>query len=62
VFEARPLYISEDFGQVRKLGRDGIITRVASVPGGVFTGVAVDPTGTVYLASRNRVRKLDAQG
>jgi trimeric autotransporter adhesin len=57
------LYITEDFGRVRKIAQNGIITRVATIPNvRDFTGVAVDPAGVVYLASRDRIRKIDAQG
>ena len=57
------LYITEEFGRVRKIDRNGIITTVAKVPNvGSFSGVAVDPAGAVYLASDGRIRKIDTQG
>jgi sugar lactone lactonase YvrE len=57
------LYITEDFGRVRRIAQNGIITRVATIPNvRAFSGVAVDPAGGVYLASRDRIYKIDAQG
>jgi sugar lactone lactonase YvrE len=57
------LYITEEFGRVRKIDPSGIITSVANVSGvGSFSGVAVDPAGAIYLASNDRIRKIDAQG
>ena len=57
------LYITEEFGRVRKVDRNGIITSVAKVPNvGSFSGVAVDPAGAIYLASDGRIRKIDTQG
>ena len=60
---AGALYITEEFGEVRKIHRTGIITSVAHVPDvRSFSGLAVDMAGAVYVASDARIRKIDAQG
>jgi sugar lactone lactonase YvrE len=57
------LYLTEDFGRVRKVGRNGIIMNVAAVADvRSFSGVAVDAAGAVYVASSGRIRKIDTQG
>jgi sugar lactone lactonase YvrE len=57
------LYITEEFGRVRKVDRNGIITSVARVPNvRSFCGIAVDMAGAIYLASDGRIRKIDTQG
>ena len=57
------LYITEDHGGLRKVDRNGIITRVAPVPNeGSFSGLAVDMSGAIYVASNLRIRKIDPQG
>src|SRR5262249_26835684 len=59
----RSLYITEEFGRVRKVDRNGIITSVAQVPDvRSFSGLAVDMAGAVYVASDARIRKIDTQG
>ena len=59
----RALYITEEFGRVRKVDRNGIITSVARVPDvRSFSGIAVEPAGAIYLASNDRIRKVDTQG
>jgi sugar lactone lactonase YvrE len=59
------LYILDDFGRIRKVDRNGIITSVASVPNdneGSISGVAVDMSGAIYVASTGRIRTIDTQG
>ena len=57
------LYITEEFGRVRKVDRNGLITRAAKLPNvGAFAGVAVDMAGAIYLASDGRIRKIDTHG
>ena len=57
------LYITERFGRIRKVDRNGVITSVATVPNvESFSGVAVDMSGAIYLASSGRIHKIDTQG
>ncbi len=60
---AGALYITEEFGRVRKVDRNGLITSAAKLRNvGAFAGVAVDMAGAIYLASDGRIRKIDTHG
>ena len=62
---AGALYIVERFGGIRKVGRDGIITRMGGVSvhdEGSISGVAVDSSGAIYVATTGRIRRIDTRG
>src|SRR5215471_4099100 len=57
------LYMLEEFGRVRKVDPDGIITSVAHVSDtGSISSVAVDMAGAMYVAGGGRIRKVDTRG